>query len=464
VSVRFKREVVETQRQPADGIERNRMKPRWRMCGLAVVVFFAGLEQTTQAGMLDYQLGAGAFAGFTDNALGLPSGTPGSGKDGLILGRADVGLTLTRPFSEHRLAYAFTASQYIRQSGGKTLSNSLGWEAGFQPLTSLRLTTAVAATQGRLTALDVSGTTATGGPSAGPTGPRPASALLYASADARQGLSLDMGPRWRFLQALVAQGFWPLETDSGRPSSYSGQLDLGLERAFTRDGLSWNTRGLVMQSNPILTQGVETEPRHRSMVAEGDLGWRHTWTPVWSNYLAGGGMLISIPAGSTVRFQPAAQASVQARSETSELSLRVERTATPNVFAGDIFLSSRVLLTTSAAFGRTQQFELRGLGSFDKASAIGAAGENRGGATVWQARVVMTYGVPGPFLLSLEYAYTDQQADLPGSNSVPAFFSFRRNLVMLGLEVKYASLRPLAGGQGSKRIREAGNPAEDPRK
>jgi hypothetical protein len=174
-------------------------------------------------------------------------------------------------------------------------------------------------------------------------------------------------------------------------------------------------------------------------------------------------MLIETPEGSTPRLQPAGQASVQARTETNELSLRVERTATPNVFAGDIFLSTRVLLTAGAAFGKNQQVDLRALGSFDKASAIGAANENRGGATVWQARLVMTYGVPGPFLLSLEYAFTDQQAEAPGSSSAPAFFSFRRNLVMLGFEVKYASLRQLAGGRGAQRIRGAGNPAEDPR-
>jgi hypothetical protein len=74
----------------------------------------------------------------------------------------------------------------------------------------------------------------------------------------------------------------------------------------------------------------------------------------------------------------------------------------------------------------------------------------------------MTYGVPGPVLVSLEYAFTDQQAIVPASGQ-PAFLSFRRNLVMLGIEVKYASLRPLQGG-AAQAIRGAGNPAEDPRK
>jgi hypothetical protein len=115
----------------------------------------------------------------------------------------------------------------------------------------------------------------------------------------------------------------------------------------------------------------------------------------------------------------------------------------------------------SAGFGKTQKLQLRALGSFDRSSAVGSAGENRGGASVWLAQAVMTYGAPGPLLVSLEYSFTDQQAIAPACGQTPAFFSFRRNLVMLGIEVKYASLRPLLGR--APKIRVAGNPAEDPR-
>jgi hypothetical protein len=436
----------------------------WLHGVLRTVAFLViGFGKPAEAGRLDYQLGAGAYVGFTDNALGVPSGTPGSGRDGLMLGRVDAGLTLPRPFSEHRLAYAFTASAYMAQSGGKTLSNSLGWEAEFQPFTSLRLTTSVAGTQGRLTALDVAATSATGGPSAGPTGPRPASALLYASADAREGLTLDMGPHWRLLQSFVAQGFWPLEADSQRPISYSGELGVGLEREFARDGLSLNARGVAMQSSEVSSQDVVIVPRYRTYVGGGELGWRHTLTPVWSSYLAGGGMIIETPAGSRARFQPTGQVAVRAHTETSELSARAERAATPNVFAGQVFVSTRAVLTTSVVFGQRRRFELRGLGSFDRASAVGASGENLGGATVWQGRVVGSYGAPGPLLVSLEYAFTDQEANAPASSTAPVFFTFRRNLVMLGVEYKYASLPPPSGGGGARPIREAGNPAEDPR-
>jgi hypothetical protein len=421
------------------------------------------MARQAAAGTLDYQVGAGVYVGFTDNALGVPNGDPGSGSDGLILGRVDGGLALTREFSEHRLAYAFTASRYMRQSGGDTLSNSLGWEAWFQPLASLRLTTSLAATQGRLTSLDVSSASATGGMSSGPTGPRPAAPLLYASADARQGLSADLSPRWRLLQSLVAQGFWPLEANTQRPSSYSGELGLGLERSYIRDGLSLNARGLAMQSNEVSSQNVVVLPQRRGTVVEGDLGWRHTWTPVWSDYLSGGETVVQAPAGSSARFHPVGRAELLARGETREFSVRVERVVTPNVFAGDIFLSTRVVVNTSAGFGQLQKLQLRGLGSFDRASAIGRAGENRGGASVWQARMLMTYGVTEPILVSLEYAFTDQQASAAGNGEAPSYFSFRRNLVMLGIEVKYSSLRPLLGGGAAGRVRGAGNPAEDPR-
>jgi hypothetical protein len=420
--------------------------------------------QPAAAGSLDYDVGAGAFVGFTDNALGVPNGTYGSGSDVLILGRLDAGLNLTRQFSEHRLAYAFTASDYVRQSGGDILSNSLAWQAGFQPSAWLRLTSSLAATQGRLTSLDVASASASGGPTGGPTGPRPAAPLLYASADARQGLSAELSPRWRLLQSLAAQGFWPLDTNTQNPSSYSGELGLGVERSFTRDGVSLNARGLAMQSNEVRAQGVVVSPQFRSYGVESDLGWRHTFTPVWSDYLSGGGMMVDSPAGSTPRLYPVGLAELQAHSETRDVSLQVERTVTPDVFAGDIFLSTRVVANAIAGFGKTQKLQLRASGSFDKASAIGAAGDNRGGATVWQTQVVMTYGLPGPFLFSVEYAFTDQQADAPGNGATPAFLSFRRNLVMLGFEVKYASLRPLTGGGGARRIRAAGNPAEDPRR
>jgi hypothetical protein len=439
-----------------------RSRRRWQL--LAVTFLPATLAPPAAAAALDYELGLGAFAGFTDNALGVPNGTPGSGSDGLLLGRADAGLNLTRQFSEHRLAYAFTASRYVRTSGGDILSNSLGWDAAFQPLASLRLTSSLAVTQGRLTSLDVASASATGGTATGPTGPRPAAPLLYASADAREGLSWEMSPRWRLLQSFGAQGFWPLEADTQRPSSYSEELGAGLERTFVRDGVSLNLRGLAMQSTQVSSQGVVIQPQLRSYLAEGDLGWRHTFSPVWSDYVSGGGMIVESSDGSGAHFHPAGLAEVSARGETSEISLRVQRSATPNVFAGNIFMSTRVVVNTVAGFGRTQKLQLRGSASFDRASAIGAAGENQGGASVWLAQVVMTYGVPGPILLSLEYSFTDQQADAPGSSGAPAFFSFRRNLIMLGIEVKYASLRPLKSGGGAQKIRGAGNPAEDPRR
>ena len=428
---------------------------------LAVAVLVTTLAQPAAAGMVDYQLGAGVFIGFTDNALGVPNGTPGSGSDGLILGRLDAGLVLTRQFSEHRLAYAFTASGYLRQSGGDVLSNSLGWEAVFQPLTSLRITTSVAGAQGRLTSLDLASASAAGGTSSGTTGPRPAAPLLYASADARQGLSADLSPRWRLLQSLVAHGFWPLEANTQRPVSYSGELGLGLERNYARDGISLNARGLAMQSNQVSLAGATVQPQFRGYVVESDLGWRHTLTPVWSDYLSGGGFIIEAPAGSQARFQPAGLAELSARGETAELGLRVERTAMPNVFVGDIFLSTRVVARASAGLGQTQKLKLYGSGSFDRASAIGSAGDDRGGASVWRAQVGMIYGVPGPVLVSLEYAFTDQQAIAPASGQT-AFFSFRRNLVMLGIEVRYTSLPPLQGG-AAQAIRGAGDPAEDPR-
>jgi len=420
--------------------------------------------RSATAGTLDYELGAGAFVGYTDNALGVPNGTPGSESDGLLLGRVDAGLNITRQFSEHRLVYAFTASRYVRTSGGDILSNSLGWEAAFQPRAWLRLTTSVAATQGRLTSLDVASADAGGGTSTGITGPRPAAPLLYASVDAGQGLSAELSPRWRLLQSFVAQGFWPLEANTERPSSYSGELGLGIERTFVRDGVSFNTRGLAMQSNEVRLQSVVVEPQHRTYVGEADLGWRHTLTPVWSDYLSGGAMIIQSSDGSSPSFQPAGLAELSARRETNEFSLRVERTATPNVLAGDIFLSTRVVANGAAGFGKTQKFQLRGSASFDRASAIGVSGANEGGASVWLAEIVATYGVPGPILLSLEYSFTDQRAFAPPSGQTPSFFSFRRNLIMLGLEVKYASLLPARSGRGAQRIRAAGNPAEDPRR
>ena len=276
------------------------------------------LAQPAVAGPLDYEFGAGAFAGCTDNALGVPSGTPGSGSDVLVLGRVDAGSTLTRQFSEHRLVYAFTASDYLRQSGGDILSNSLAWQAGFQPRAWLRLTTSLGATQGRLTSLDVASASAGGGASTGLTGPRPAAPLLYASADARQGLSAELSPRWRLLQSLAALGFWPLEANTQNPSSYSGELGLGLERSFARDGVSLNARGLAMQANQVRSQGVVVSPQFRSDGVEGDLGWRHTFTPVWNDYLSGGGMLVDAPAGSTPRLFPVGLAELQAHSETRE--------------------------------------------------------------------------------------------------------------------------------------------------
>lgn len=438
----------------------DRPRRRWQL--LVGTVLAATLAPPAAAGTLDYELGAGAFGGYTDNALGVPNGTPGSGSDGLILGRVDAGLNFTGRFSEHRLAYAFSASRYVLQSGGDILSNSLEWEAGYQPRAWLRLTSSLAATQGRLTDLDVASASATGGISAGLTGPRPATPLLYASAEARQGLSAELSPRWLLLQTFAVQGFWPLEADSEVPRSYTGELGLGLERNFTRDGVSLNLRGLATQSNEVRSENVVVSSRVRSYVAESDLGWRHTFSPVWSDYVSGGGMIIEFSDGSGARFQPAGLAELSARGETKEIILRVQRAAEPDVFAGGIFLSTRVLLNAAAGLGKTQKLRLRGLASFDRASAIGSTGKNQGSASVWLAEIGVSYGEPGPIVLSLEYSFTDQQAS--GSGNDQYFLSFRRNLVMVGIEVKYTSLRPLLRGGGLPRIRGAGNPAEDPRR
>jgi hypothetical protein len=264
------------------------------------------------------------------------------------------------------------------------------------------------------------------------------------------------------LQTFAVQGFWPLEADSEVPRSYTGELGLGLERNFTRDGVSLNLRGLATQSNEVRSENVVVSSRVRSYVAESDLGWRHTFSPVWSDYVSGGGMIIEFSDGSGARFQPAGLAELSARGETKEIILRVQRAAEPDVFAGGIFLSTRVLLNAAAGLGKTQKLRLRGLASFDRASAIGSAGENQGSASVWLAEIGVSYGEPGPIVLSLEYSFTDQQAS--GSGNDQYFLSFRRNLVMVGIEVKYTSLRPLLRGGGLPRIRGAGNPAEDPRR
>jgi hypothetical protein len=247
---------------------------------------------------------------------------------------------------------------YLRQSGGDVLSNSLGWEAVFQPLISLRITTSVAGAQGRLTSLDVAAASAAGGTSSGTTGPRPAAPLLYASADARQGLSAELSPRWRLLQSLVAHGFWPLEANTQRPVSYSGELGLGLERSFDRDGISLNVRGLAMQSNQVNLSGATVSRSSAATWSRAIWAGDTPWTPVWSDYLSGGGFVIEAPAGSGARFEPAGLAELSARGETAEFSLRVERTATPNVLVGDIFLSTRVVAHASAGFGKTQKLKL----------------------------------------------------------------------------------------------------------
>jgi hypothetical protein len=413
------------------------------------------------ADRLDYRVGGGAYLGVTDNALGVPNGTPGSETDGILLGRVDGGLVLRRPFSEHRVAYAFTASMYVRQSGGRTLSNSLGWESAFTPSATLRLTIAATGNQGRLSALDTASTSASGGPPAGPTGPRPAAAFLYASADVRQGLSWEFTFDWRLLQSLSVQGFWPLNSGSSSPSSYSGDLGTGIERTFLRDGLSLNLRGVAMQSSQYTAGDGTITPLRRNYTGQSDLGWRHTWTPTWSHYLSAGAMAIEAPPGSTPRFKPTAQGSVMARTETKSLAFRVERTATPNVFAGNIFVTTRGVLTASAGFGPRQEFDLRVLGSYDRASAVSQAGVDQGGATVYQARLVGTYGAPGPLYISLEYAFTDQEARIPENVARPMFFTFHRHLVMVGVEYRYSSLPPLRGARRAPG--EAGDPAEDSR-
>lgn len=177
--------------------------------------------------------------------------------------------------------------------------------------------------------------------------------------------------------------------------------------------------------------------------------------------MSGGAMAIEAPPGSSPRFKPAAQGSLMARTETGDLTFRVEHAATPNVFAGDIFVSTRAVLTASSAFGPRQQLDVRVLGSYDRASAVSQTGVDMGGATVYQVRAVGTYGAPGPMYISLEYAFTDQEARTPDEVVRPMYFTFHRHLVMVGVEYRYSSLRPVAGNRRGPR--EAGNPGEDPR-
>ena len=81
MSVRIRWVVVGLPRRPRKQGElildrTHRRLRRWPWLAVAVVV--TTFVQPAAAGTVDYQLGAGAFIGFTDNALGVPNGTPGS--------------------------------------------------------------------------------------------------------------------------------------------------------------------------------------------------------------------------------------------------------------------------------------------------------------------------------------------------------------------------------------------------
>lgn len=391
---------------------------------------------------LDYEVAGRASVGVTDNALAAPSGTPGSGWDALLTLRGEAALVWLRKYMEHKLAYLFTLDTYLDSSAGETVGNALRWEAAYAPLSWLHISTDFMATQGTLSSVDTMTSSGRAGILTVPSGPRPAAPLRFLTLDGRQGASVIFGPDWRLVQGLSVQAFWPLQGDSGRASSQAGDVSLGLERTFERSGISLSAHAMVNRASEVVTDGAVVEPYRRSYVAESMLGWRHTYSPAWSHFLAAGALAAWVPAGSSVRWKPSGRVDILAADAGRELVISGERSASADVYVGDIFLSTRGSVAAGQILDGPRRYGFRVLGSFNYSQALERDGGDRGSAKTWDVRSVFSLVVKRPIRLTFEYAFTYQSAThppLPSPDVLPPFSSFHRNLFLVGAEIRYST-------------------------
>lgn len=408
---------------------------------------------------LDYEVGGRVSVGVTDNALAAPEGTPGSGTDALINLRGEAAVVWLRKYMEHKLGYLVSLDTYLQSSGGETLANALRWQASYSPLRWLHVSTDFTATEGTLSSVDTVSSSGQAGIFSMPSGPRPAAPLRYLTLDGRQGSTFTLNPDWRLFQGSSGQAFWPLESDSRRPDSQSGDGSLGLERSFERSGVSVSGHGSITRAPEVRVDDVVVSPYRRGEVVEGLLGWRQTYSPVWSSFAAAGALAAWVPSGSQVRWKPSGRFDIHAVDHGRELVLSGSRTANADVYVGDIFLGTHAGVTAGQLLDGPRRYGFHLVGTFDWAQALGRDGADRGSAKIWQVRSILSFIIKRPIRLTIEYSFTDQRATLPAQPDPtiePPFRSFRRNLVLVGAEIRYSTF-PAPDGTD----RDLRGPADD---
>jgi hypothetical protein len=400
------------------------------------------LSQASPVLALDYEVAGRASVGVTDNALAAPEGTPGSGTDALLTLRGEAAMVWLRKYMEQKLGYLIGLDTYLHSSGGETLTNALRWQAAYDPLRWLHVATDFTATEGTLSSVDTVTTLGRAGIFSVPSGPRPAAPLRYLTLDGRQGATFTLNPDWRLFQGLSGQAFWPLESGSRRPASQSGDASLGVERSFERSGLSLSGHGAVTRAPEVRAGDAVVSPYRRGEVVEGLLGWRQTYSPSWSSFAAAGARAAWVPSGSPVRWKPSGRFDIHAVDHGRELVLSGARTATADVYVGDVFLGTHAGVTVGQVLDGPRRYGFHVVGTFDWAQALGREGADRGSAKIWQVRSIVSFIIKRPFRLTAEYAFTDQRATLPPQfdpTIQPPFRSFRRNLFLIGVEIRYST-------------------------
>jgi hypothetical protein len=180
----------------------------------------------------------------------------------------------------------------------------------------------------------------------------------------------------------------------------------------------------------------------RGDVVEGLLGWRQTYSPAWSSFAAAGAFAAWVPAGSSVRWRPSGRFDIHAVDHGRDLVLSGGRTATPDVYVGDVFLGTTASVAAGQVLDGPRRYGFRVVGMFNWAQALARNGEERGSAKIWQVRSILSLIIKRPIALTVEYAFTDQRATLPSQldpGVEPPFRSFRRNLFLVGAEIRYST-------------------------
>ena len=401
---------------------------------LTCLAFAAVLLGTGRQGyaQVEYRLSVGSSIGVANTSQ--PGQTAGVQTDCFLMARAGAQLSYAGRLAHHLAAYGFASTWWLRGSQGLALTHTLTLSSDIETSAATQITLGGSASLSQLSLVDTVG-------NADPltVGARPAGTAEFAAFDAHEAFAWQIGGIWRLNQMLEGRLYYPVGDNPGRARSESLMHALGIARLWQRDQAGLRTRVGVLWIGQTAPVGLPLVPARQEEFAEALLGWRHDFTPSWTSDLAAGAFVLRA-SDADVRLTPAGSATLAYRNAGQEFEVGAARTVEPNVYVGAATERDLVGLTLGRVIGQWEALRLAAMADLEHDSTTSASGGPSPTANILVLQAGAHYQPGKIFMYSLEYTFRDQFASAAAPGSSP-FYSFRRQMVMVTIDVHYPSTR-----------------------